>query len=329
MPAGGLTPEQMSLAIGGLYLLELAYWTAFVTVVLMLFNALARRARLRLVCSLALALFHLALERHRRAAAGLAAVRLGLTFRHPKARGRNSAGAPGCEQRAAARFSRTSSMAMPSGADCAALCAAIYQTISGAGFDQFDLGSDDGICWGIKHCDGVDVVVLRGSQTELDWLRDFRAFTIPTRIGHVHAGFFEGVEKMYGELRAVRAAPILVTGHSLGAAHADILTALMAVEQMPPIGRVVFGEPRPGLKDHAEIVSRVPGRSYRNCESIWRDDVTDVPLFPYVHPTAPIKVCAPPAGGLLDRFGPFSWHHIELYQAALRTAATQETIHAD
>jgi len=37
----------------------------------------------------------------------------------------------------------------------------------------------------------------------------------------------------------------------------------------------------------------VPGRSYRNCESIWSDDVTDVPLFPYVHPTAPIISGAP------------------------------------
>jgi hypothetical protein len=218
---------------------------------------------------------------------------------------------------------------MPTDADCAALCAAIYNTTSGTGFDHFDLGADDGICWALKRLDGFDVIVLRGSQTELDWLRDFRAFTIPTRIGHVHAGFFEGMEHMWADLRPLLEQPVIVIGHSLGAAHADVLTALMVKDGVPPIVRIVFGEPRPGFADLAEIVRKVPGRSYRNCELIWHDDVTDVPPFPYEHPTAPIKVCAPPSGSWLDRFGPFSWHHIELYQAALRTAATQETIHAD
>jgi hypothetical protein len=194
---------------------------------------------------------------------------------------------------------------------------------SATGFDHFDLGVDDGICWGLKRCDGVDVVVMRGSSIRLDRIRDIRWLTTPTRVGHVHGGFFAGMEKMWAELRALRDAPIMITGHSLGAAHADILAALTVVEQMPPIGRVVFGETRPGFDDHAKIIKRVPGRSYRNCESIWRDDVTDVPPFPYVHPTAPIKVCAPPAGGLINRFGPFAWHHIELYEAALQTLTPQ------
>jgi hypothetical protein len=218
---------------------------------------------------------------------------------------------------------------MPTDADCAGLCRALYETLSGTGFEHFDPGSDDGICWAIKRGETCDVVVLRGSRTELDWLRDFRAFTIPSRIGHVHAGFFEGMEQMWSELRALRERPLLVTGHSLGAAHADILTALMIVEAMPPLGRIVFGEPRPGFANHAAIVRAVPGRSYRNCESIWRDDVVDVPPFPYVHPTPPIKVCQPPAGSLIERFGPFAFPHIELYEAALRAAQAKEAARAD
>jgi hypothetical protein len=57
MPAGGLTPEQMSLAIGWLYLLELAYWLAFIAVVRLLFAALARRDWFGIISSLSLALF--------------------------------------------------------------------------------------------------------------------------------------------------------------------------------------------------------------------------------------------------------------------------------
>jgi hypothetical protein len=47
--------------------------------------------------------------------------------------------------------------------------------------------------------------------------------------------------------------------------------------------------------------------------------VTDVPFsFPpleYTRPTPIIPVCAPPTAD--DRWGAFSWHHIQLYQAAL------------
>jgi hypothetical protein len=103
---------------------------------------------------------------------------------------------------------------MPTDADCAALCAAIYNTTSGTDFDHFDLGDDDGICWALKRLDGFDVVVPRGSQTELDWLRDLEAFTIPTRIGHVHAGFFEGMEHMWAGLRPLLEQPVVVIGHS-------------------------------------------------------------------------------------------------------------------
>ena len=57
---------------------------------------------------------------------------------------------------------------MPTDVDCAGLCAALYATISGTGLDHFDLGADDGICWGLKHGADTDVVVLRGSETKLE-----------------------------------------------------------------------------------------------------------------------------------------------------------------
>lgn len=213
-------------------------------------------------------------------------------------------------------------MTIPSDADLAALCGAIYDTMSGTGFDHFDLGADDGICWAIKRLADVDVIVFRGSKTGLDWIRDFRAIDYITRVGHVHLGFYDGMEHMWMECKPLLERPVIVTGHSLGAARASILTALMVADGHQPIARVVFGEPKPGFVDLAQVVNRVPGRSYRNGDERHHDLVTDVPLsippLQYVHPTPVIPVCARPEGDLFSRLGVLAWHHIPLYEAALR-----------
>ncbi|CCE07436.1 hypothetical protein BRAS3843_2120003 [Bradyrhizobium sp. STM 3843] len=211
--------------------------------------------------------------------------------------------------------------AMPSDAAIVALCAQIYQPSAPDAFEYFDAGTDDGICWAIKRLNGLDVVVLRGSRTLQDWLRDIHAFPAPSRIGHVHSGFYAGMEHMWSDLKRLLEQPAIVTGHSLGAARAAVLTALMTVDHVPPVARVVFGEPKPGLLDFAQLITRIPGRSYRNGDDTHHDLVTDVPFsFPpmqYVHPTPIIPVCAEPSGDLFSTMGVFAYHHVELYQAAL------------
>ena len=218
-------------------------------------------------------------------------------------------------------------MTMPSDADCAALCAAIYATAAPIAFDHFDLGSDDGVCWALKRCDGADVVVLRGSVTAQDWFRDAEAFTIATRAGRVHDGFHRGMEHMWADVKPLLDQPVIVTGHSLGAARAAILTAFMICDGKSPAARVVFGEPKPGLVDHAQIVKTVPGRSYRNGDGLHHDVIADLPFsippMQYVHPTPIIPVCERPTGDLFERLGAFAYHHIELYQAALQKLQAQ------
>ena len=216
-------------------------------------------------------------------------------------------------------------MPPPSDADIAAICAAVYQPRAMIkGFDHFDAGEDDGVCWALKRLSGFDVVVLRGSVTLQDWIRDFRAMAQPSRIGHVHIGFHAGMEHMWGDLRPLISQPVIVTGHSLGAARASILTALMVVDGAAPIARVVFGEPKPGLLDHAVIVGKVPGRSYRNGDERHHDLVTDTPFsFPplqYVHPTSVIPVCCKPDDDEFETLGVFAWHHAALYETALAVA---------
>jgi lipase (class 3) len=148
----------------------------------------------------------------------------------------------------------------------------------------------------VKRLDGFDVVVLRGSVTLQDWLRDAQALAMPSRIGHVHSGFYAGMEHMWTDLKAMLSQPAIVTGHSLGAARAAVLTALMTVDGVPPVARVVFGEPKPGLLDFAKLITGIPGRSYRNGDSTHHDLITDVPLsFPpmqFVQPCGSIGRCA-------------------------------------
>lgn len=211
--------------------------------------------------------------------------------------------------------------APPSDAALASLCRGIYLPTALLDFDHFDAGGDDGICWGIKKLPGFDVVVFRGSVTHLDWERDTRALSQLTRVGHVHSGFWVGMEHVWSELRPLVMQPVIVTGHSLGAARAAVLTALMVADGVPPVARVVFGEPKPGLLDLAKIVATVPGRSYRNGNGLYHDLVTDVPFsmppLQYMHPTPIIPVRADPTGPLFERLGAFAFHHIELYETAL------------
>lgn len=220
-------------------------------------------------------------------------------------------------------------MTIPSDADIVALCAAIYEptALIDPTWSHFDLGVDDGVCWALKKFDGYDAVIFRGSITLEDWLRDVFVLPIPalvpelTRIGHVHAGFFLGMEKVWSEVRNLISQPVVVSGHSLGAARASILTGLMAADDKAPARRVVFGEPKPGLVDLAKNVETVPAASYRNGDKLHHDVITDVPMtlppWQFVHPTPIVPVCAEPTGDLFSRFGAFAYHHVQLYQAAM------------
>jgi hypothetical protein len=202
------------------------------------------------------------------------------------------------------------------------LCQAIYSPT--ALIDQwarFDAGLDDGVCYGLRKLDGFDVVVFRGSITAQDWIRDLHAEIIPTRIGHVHEGFFAGMEHVWSELRPLLTQPVIVAGHSLGAGRAAILCGLMVKDGAAPIRRVVCGEPKPGLIDLAQLIKGIPAASYRNGDAVHHDLVTDVPFslppLEYVHPTPIVVVCAEPSGSLFERLGAFAYHHIELYVAAV------------
>lgn len=224
----------------------------------------------------------------------------------------------------------------PSDALIASLCQEIYSPTALIGeWDHFDLGADDGVCWALKKQDGFDIVVFRGSITPQDWLRDvyvlpFGAFApLQTRVGHVHAGFYLGMENVWSELRPLLSQPVIVAGHSLGGARACILTALMVADGTMPARRVTFGEPKTGLLDFVQFVKDVPAAAYRNGDELHHDQVTDVPpsiaQFQFGHPTACVPVCCKPVGlPEIAEVEFFFFHHIPLYVAAVAALTPKE-----
>lgn len=195
-------------------------------------------------------------------------------------------------------------------------------------WDHFDDGSDDDkICWAIKRIDDIDYVILRGSVTTTDWLRDFNAWANPfhkTDIGHVHPGFLLGMEQVWSEAEPITTSSggIVLVGHSLGAARADILCSLMVRDGVYPKARIVFGEPKPGFADFAEVISVIDGASYCCGDDYGHDLITEMPFsFPpeeYVHPTPLISVRGSPPRN--DPWSAFRYHHFALYNAAVQNS---------
>ncbi len=211
----------------------------------------------------------------------------------------------------------------------AALCVGIYAYPGQPGvvWEHYDAGeSGDRVCWALKRVGADVVVVLRGSVTMLDWLRDLTAIADPfhhDELGPVHPGFLSGMCTLERELGTMvaKTESLTIAGHSLGAGRAAILTGLLVADGWTPQARVVFGEPKPGFAQLARIIACVPGRSYRNGDGTHHDPVTDVPLsFPpeeFVHPTPIIPIMARPATSDFSGLGLFAWHHMPLYLKAL------------
>ncbi len=215
--------------------------------------------------------------------------------------------------------------------EIAELLEQLYQ--GGAGFDHYEPGvGDSGICWALKRTPDADVILLRGSCTFQDWVRDLVALAAPFShavFGPVHPGFEVGMERAFMDVISkcwptAQYRSTIIAGHSLGAGRTAILTALLTEWGHPPLARVVFGEPKPGFQKLADYIKGVPARSYRNASGGQYDLVTSVPIsFPpeeYVHPGPLIDVCAPPPDG--DSWGVFAFHHLGLYIQALRESGT-------
>ncbi len=205
--------------------------------------------------------------------------------------------------------------------DIADLCVASYDAYTGAPvtWDFWEDGStNNSVKYGIKIVASTVIGIFPGSQDVIDWRRDLDSWAeTPIEhetLGPLHEGFYAGMELTHQKLKA-RGGCHVFGGHSLGAARANIAAAMAAIDGNPPIAKVLFGEPKAGFQQLADITSKIPGRTYRNGGALFHDAITDVPYYIppllYMHDRDFSLVSAEPPP--LDSFGFFAWHHIPLY----------------
>lgn len=197
----------------------------------------------------------------------------------------------------------------------ATLSNAIYSSLAG-----FDMSwEQDGVVVGLVRAEETDVLVLRGSLTAEDWIRDAEALPVwHDKLGFVHAGFLAGMDAVFQEVATVVRPNIAVTGHSLGGARARILAAMFAVNGISVDMLCVFGSPKPAFVNLARVIQKsgMLHQSYRN-----RNDV--VPMVPgmlplWQHTEDWISLDAAPDVGNLE---PLRDHSCALYVAALTALA--------
>lgn len=183
----------------------------------------------------------------------------------------------------------------------------------------------------IKRYDDCDAVVFPGTDDIEQWIEDFAAIPRTTPhplLGPVHAGFWIGVEAATQEIvKALRpGVPHIVTGHSLGAAHAWLYAGLTCQEgttglQRPPERIVCFGSPKPSMGTKlADALgnANIPRVSYRNATPGGYDRVTDLPYtirpeLDWQQPEFLTDVAVQPPDVSFAALR-WPWHAIALYQ---------------
>ena len=193
----------------------------------------------------------------------------------------------------------------------AQLCAAIYDG-SSPWDHHWSIG---GIVCGHKHIAGDDVFAFRGSASTLDWIKDAGALPVSDHeVGIVHAGFLVGMDDfLLAALPVMQASKsIVLTGHSLGGAHARIGGAKLVCRKLAITQIITFGSPKPGYSRLSDILQRsaVNHSSFRN----QLDPVPTLPMFgAWQHPEQYTPVSASPSFAMLPELAD---HEIALYVKA-------------
>ena len=117
--------------------------------------------------------------------------------------------------------------------------------------------------------DGRTVIAFRGTESNKpeDLLADLMVKLVPWRHpGLVHAGFAEAFTRVIGSIRTalegVGAGPLLITGHSLGAAVSTLVAADLR-DRHPAL--ITFGSPRVGDADFVRLLDGVAGARFVDC----------------------------------------------------------------
>jgi len=142
----------------------------------------------------------------------------------------------------------------------------------------------------VMRIGGMAVIAVRGTVITdwRDWDTDFDAPKIATPEGAYHRGFFDEARDKLAELvdAVGDAAPLYITGHSLGAAMASILCLLWS-GPVKPMTPYVFSSPRFGTKS---VAKRLPRYAYMKEGDLvpglpakwmgYSDEGADMTIFP-------------------------------------------------
>lgn len=170
-------------------------------------------------------------------------------------------------------------MLLPSDSELVDAAALTYKSTASPLAQDFDRSV---VAYLTAQPDSMNVLAIEGTHDVLGWALDFLALPIsahapkqhPT-LGMLHAGFLAAAEALLPRIAvAVVGKPWVITGHSLGAALALLVGALMADEDNPPLKIAAFAPPRVGGPHFLEALAAIPISAYR----FGNDPVTEVPF---------------------------------------------------
>lgn len=150
------------------------------------------------------------------------------------------------------------------------------------------------------------IIVFRGTSSFRDFLTDFNLFPVSTPFGRAHGGFVKSFLRLWPHLKKKICGekPLIITGHSLGGALAQ-LCALWANHDLNFKAALVvtYGQPRIGSFKLAKIMNeQFNGRYFRIVRKM--DIVARVPFYfiGYVHAVNTGRRKAADGGGEPLRF---------------------------
>jgi len=130
------------------------------------------------------------------------------------------------------------------------------------GFKQVMPVVDSSMIGYVASADDVTVIVIRGTDNDVDWIVNLAVGSVQTQKGPIHKGFYNAYQPLKPQiLKLVKAAKpkhLWITGHSLGGALAVICAYdLTENESIELDGIITFGQPmvaKPQLASHLDNV---------------------------------------------------------------------------
>lgn len=200
--------------------------------------------------------------------------------------------------------------------DLCVFCAKLYDP-KATGWSELWTEDQWGLTAAKAMLQDTTVVIHRGSTTPLDWYNDTVSEFVKEdpKLGSLPLGFSRPLRGWYEAHRPSFSSGMVLLGHSLGAARAVEHAGMLVADGLVPRAVVVWGEPKAGMHQLAQVLTRTTVHSYRNLD----DPVCTVPvtigLLNWQHGHELTALNAPAAPN--DSWGLLRHHHIELYEAGM------------